>query len=253
MSRLFNSRIIKAVTTPILLCGIFLTQKETSNEVSSNFTKKELKIPSLLVQGYSYNANNPSEDRWVIHQDPQSDISIGCIFDGHGGWIVSEYLSKNILNIFQETIKKSNNDELLIEKNLINMFHILEQSYIDKIRSAYELGFGEVAKGGSCVLLAYKYNNNKLIIANLGDCRAVIGTQSSTSTDFYSTRITTDHNSREPLEAILMTQKHPNENDIIICKNKHACYVKGRLQLTRALGDLYLKSNEFNSPLPLQS
>ena len=34
----------------------------------------------------------------------------------------------------------------------------------------------------------------------------------------------------------------------MVCKNPHACYVKGRLQLTRALGDAYLKYPEFNAP-----
>ena len=43
---------------------------------------------------------------------------------------------------------------------------------------------------------------------------------------------------------------HPNEDNIVKCKptNPDACYVKGRLQPTRALGDLYLKYAEFNGP-----
>ena len=51
-----------------------------------------------------------------------------------------------------------------------------------------------------------------------------------------------------PLEQIYLKLLHPNEENIIVCKNPHACYVKGRLQLTRALGDLYLKYSSFNAP-----
>jgi pyruvate dehydrogenase phosphatase len=63
---------------------------------------------------------------------------------------------------------------------------------------------------------------------------------------FSSTRITRDHNAREPAELLLLQQNHPNEPNIVVCKNPHACYVKGRLQLTRSLGDAYLKHAEFN-------
>ena len=85
------------------------------------------------------------------------------------------------------------------------------------------------------------------IIANAGDCRAVLGTKSDKGDKYFTTRITMDHNCREPLEAYKLRKAHPNESNIIVCKNSHACYVKGRLQLTRALGDVYLKSPEFNA------
>ena len=38
------------------------------------------------------------------------------------------------------------------------------------------------------------------------------------------------------------------ENDIVVCKRVNtACYVKGKLQPTRAFGDLRLKHDEYNS------
>ena len=44
-----------------------------------------------------------------------------------------------------------------------------------------------------------------------------------------------------------LTHAHPGESDVIVCKRQGVCYVKGRLQPTRAFGDLYLKRNEFNA------
>ena len=46
-------------------------------------------------------------------------------------------------------------------------------------------------------------------------------------------------NAGEPFEQARLVKKFPGENDIVMCKN--ACYVKGRLQPTRSLGDFYLK------------
>ena len=88
---------------------------------------------------------------------------------------------------------------------------------------------------------------NHLIVSNLGDCRAVLGHEDGNQ--IKSLAITHDHNCRLPLEKFLLQQAHPNEKDIVICKSPHACYVKGRLQLTRALGDVYLKYPEFNQPV----
>ena len=36
-------------------------------------------------------------------------------------------------------------------------------------------GFGNVSSVGSCVLLALHYNHGKLVLANCGDCRAILG------------------------------------------------------------------------------
>ena len=47
-----------------------------------------------------------------------------------------------------------------------------------------------------------------------------------------------------------LRKEHPGENNAFVCKpnNPDACYVKGRLQLTRSIGDAYLKYHEFNAP-----
>lgn len=74
----------------------------------------------------------------------------------------------------------------------------------------------------------------------------MLGSHSSNTHATYATVINRDHNSRVPFEQEELRKAHPNEPDLILCKNPHACYVKGRLQLTRSLGDAYLKYAEFN-------
>lgn len=111
---------------------------------------------------------------------------------------------------------------------------------------------------GSCALLAVVQDND-LVVANSGDCIAVLGqvnpgymesdnSHDGTSTLILAHQINREHNARNSLESLLLHQIHPNETDVVKCKHPHACYVKGRLQLTRAFGDLYLKSDEFNAP-----
>lgn len=41
---------------------------------------------------------------------------------------------------------------------------------------------------------------------------------------------------------------HPHEEDIVRCKHKDSCYVKGVLQPTRSFGDFRLKHADFNDP-----
>ena len=65
---------------------------------------------------------------------------------------------------------------------------------------------------------------------------------------FEATPLSNDHNAREEREKKRLEREHPNEPDIVVCKHKDSCYVKGRLQPTRSFGDYYLKLEEFNGP-----
>jgi serine/threonine protein phosphatase PrpC len=90
----------------------------------------------------------------------------------------------------------------------------------------------------------------QLIIINCGDCRAVLGS-SLTNCDnklikdknnknnlIVATKLSRDHNARIGIEQQNLRWNHPGEDNEILyrCKNSHACYVRGRLQLTRSLG-----------------
>lgn len=51
-------------------------------------------------------------------------------------------------------------------------------------------------------------------------------------------------NAGEKFEQARLFKQFPSESDIVVCQG--ACYVKGRLQPTRSLGDFYLKYKEYN-------
>lgn len=195
--------------------------------------------------------------------------SVAAVFDGHGGWQVSDFVSKTLVDSILESIKNvSEKNEISIDRRISRAFQVMEADVVDKVRPAFNMGFGEVAKVGSCVLLAFK-KADRLVIANCGDCRAVLGTridqpattaETTTKTTaqnatkplpasqvkYVSTRINRDHNARVALEQLRLEQDHEGEPNLYRCKNPHACYVKGRLQLTRSIGDVYLKTADFN-------
>jgi pyruvate dehydrogenase phosphatase len=213
------------------------------------------------------------------------------VLDGHGGWQVSQFASKKLVPTVLSHLESGAGAAALgreqVAGRIIESFHALDQAYIESIRAAYERGFGEVAKVGSCVCLALVRGGavggapaqRELVVANAGDCRAVLGTFNSECTarvsssegraavvDGSSTgaaghgpkrlvgiQLTHDHNAREPHEQEVLCREHPAETlaQLVRCKSAAACYVKGRLQLTRSLGDLYLKSSEFNAPAGL--
>lgn len=180
---------------------------------------------------------------------------------GHGGWQVADFACSSFLGfLMPRIIHQPSGNEKAIVASLETAFAQVEAAYIDSIRNAYHLGFRDVGKVGACALIAMR-NGADLYVANCGDCRAVLGSalpsfegenaplgdsnRDRTGERVVSTRLSRDMNARTPLEALILRQAHPGEDDIIKCKNPHACYVKGRLQLTRALGDLYLKVRHY--------
>eukprot|EP01031_Cornospumella_fuschlensis_P027005 gene27005-32627_t len=225
---------------PVAATGSLLIPLLWSSQFNAHCDAKA-NNPGVRVGSYTYPANNPSEDRHIYGKFGKWKYS--GVFDGHGGWQVSELASRRLIEIVKSKLVESavkEDEEVKLDKLITASFQAMEDEILNQVRPAFKLGFGEVSKVGSCVLLAF-HQEKRLIIANCGDCRAVLGTAPE-----YGAILNRDHNCRVPLEQELLKAKHPNEPNLVVCKNPHACYVKGRLQLTRSLGDAYLKYSEFN-------
>jgi len=136
------------------------------------------------------------------------------------------------------------------------------------IRPAFDIGFGDVSRVGCCAVSAV-ITPKFVAIANAGDCRAVVGRHGAavehsevgahplstagtvaqaprSTTEWSAICLSEDHNCRHDGIQEELRAAHPGEDDIVVCRSSTSCYVKGRLQPTRALGDLYLKYSEFN-------
>ena len=188
----------------------------------------------------SYPANSPIEDRFVYGFIDK--IRIAAVFDGHGGWQVSEFLHRHIVQKVKEIKENTKSDWQVV---LAQAFDSLENELKDSVRGSYKLGFAKVASVGSCAIVALVLDNH-FIVANAGDCQAVLVTE--TSSGIQGQNICQVHSSNLKSEQERLAQEHPGEDDIVRCKSATACYVKGRLMPTRAFGDFHLKHTEFNNP-----
>ncbi|CAM9785929.1 unnamed protein product, partial [Ectocarpus fasciculatus] len=208
-----------------------------------------------LVVASTYNGNGPIEDRHDIRQSPRGDFFVS-VLDGHGGWQAAE-LARKRLNIAAQTELKTslagNPDQ--VKGAITQAFLRVEREYLYQVKAAFELGFGAVARTGACAIMAL-VRDNRLFVANAGDCRAVLGRRRPTrlvggwSTgvggDPEALALSNDHNAKEQAEQAKLKKLHPFEGDVFTCKRPASCYVKGRLQPTRSFGDAYLKYPEFN-------
>jgi serine/threonine protein phosphatase PrpC len=204
----------------IVVTSILLKTKSRNKDsryASCAFDKSS--IDSVQTQVFNsdacigtYPANDPCEDRNVFITN--SGFQIAAVFDGHGGWTVSEYASKNLvpnllLKLKNTALIDNDLDDSRMDKETIQSFNDIEQNYINSVRDMYQQGNGSVASVGSCVCLAIRIGN-RLTIANCGDCRAVLGSDISQSETvnskilprFVASRLSRDHNARIPLEVI---------------------------------------------------
>lgn len=98
---------------------------------------------------------------------------------------------------------------------------------------------------GSCALTAVVVDD-KLYVANAGDSKAVLLSQKEAK--LVPINMSTTFNAGKKDEQYRLKQEFPNEFDIFVCArgDPKACYVKGAIMPTRAIGDLRLKDRDFN-------
>ncbi|KAF0709585.1 Aste57867_5810 [Aphanomyces stellatus] len=192
----------------------------------------------------SYKANFPIEDRFFVHVD--GDAVFAAVLDGHGGWQVAEYAHDHLVDNAKAELAKfvehptADKTIVALQQAFLRTDYNLKQI----VAGAFELGFGQVNRVGACSMLAY-LKDNLLVVANAGDVRAVLGTIENDH--LVAVPMSNDHNAKLPVEMARLARDHPDEANIVVCKHPEACYVKGGLQPTRALGDFAFKDAAFNA------
>lgn len=194
----------------------------------------------------SYRANSPIEDRYEVVQDAETGEVFAIVLDGHGSWQVAEYAKNHLIQNVQSQLNQHSKDPK-VDESLKAGFLETDQQIMDQIRAAFKLGYGQVARTGSCALLAF-VQENAITVANAGDCRCVLGQVSSSGDEFTAVPLSNDHNAMSEIEQAKLIKEHPGEEDVFVCRHKRSCYVKSSLQPTRAFGDFCLKYAEFNGP-----
>lgn len=239
-------------TSPLIVSGVAVALYPYKTSAKSLFLSHEISSsycatnkPNTKAGSHTYPANFPTEDRYQFGEHP-SGWSYGAVFDGHGGWEVAEFAHQDLVSIILRklTSKKGALECTEIDSFIVTAYQEMEDQILTSFTELFNKGFLEASKIGSCSLVALR-KENQLIIANCGDCRAILGSKGADQS-ITAAIINRDHNCREPLEKLELVKAHPGEDNIVVCKSARACYVKGRLQLTRSLGDFYLKYPQFN-------
>ncbi|XP_022741909.1 probable protein phosphatase 2C 42 isoform X2 [Durio zibethinus] len=101
-----------------------------------------------------------------------------------------------------------------------------------------------MATVGTCCLVGVIYQKT-LFIANLGDSRAVLGKKDGNTGGMAAMQLSIEHNAN--IEAIRdeLKELHPNDPQIVVLK--HGVWrVKGIIQVSRSMGDVYMKHAWYN-------
>ncbi|CEG44906.1 protein phosphatase [Plasmopara halstedii] len=218
------------------------------------------KSRATRVSTASYKANFPIEDKYAMEMTSSGDVFV-AVLDGHGGWQVSEYARKTLIgnvqtelaNLYKSgTSEPAQGDEMFVSDDRVTAaiqraFGRTDRDLMTEVASAFKLGFGAVARCGSCACLAYVHDDT-LYVANAGDIRAVLGKSGKEDGVIGAEPLSNDQNAMVKSEQEKLVKEHPGETNVFTCRHPTSCYVKGALQPTRSLGDFALKHPEFNGP-----
>ena len=190
----------------------------------------------------------------TCHQIESVDGFFVGVYDGHGGWQMSQFASDRLHQELEKSLKAKRaigalSEEEVITGALLEAYDSVENEFLDVATRAYNLGFPNVSRVGSCALTAV-VSNNRVYAANAGDCKGVICKYNAKEKRFTCRKINQKFNANSKKEQSRLRAAFQNENDIVVCRRgqKDSCYVKNRLQPTRAFGDFRLKHPLFNNP-----
>ncbi|XP_022745810.1 probable protein phosphatase 2C 38 isoform X1 [Durio zibethinus] len=196
-------------------------------------------------------ANNLLEDHSQLESGPMSSVESGPhgtfvgIYDGHGGPEAARFINKHLFG----HIKTINGAEFTAENHgmsadVINKaFSATEEDFLTLVKKQW-LSNPQIASVGSCCLVGILCSG-LLYIANAGDSRVVLGRLEKAFKEVKAVQLSSEHNAsiesvREELRSL-----HPDDPQIVVLKHK-VWRVKGIIQISRSIGDAYLKKAEFN-------
>uniref|UniRef100_J3L8E7 protein-serine/threonine phosphatase n=1 Tax=Oryza brachyantha TaxID=4533 RepID=J3L8E7_ORYBR len=196
-------------------------------------------------------ANNLLEDASQVeaapllfhHHTPTSGTGGPCatfvgIYDGHGGPETARF----IVDHFFHNLKKFAMEHQTVSVDVIRKtYAATEEGFLNLVRKQWLIK--PLASVGSCCLVGI-INEGVLYVANTSDSRAVLGRIERGFRDVKAVQLSAEHASIESAREELR-QLHPDDPRIMVLKH-NVWRVKGLIQVSRTLGDAYLKSTEFN-------
>ncbi|XP_022742739.1 probable protein phosphatase 2C 68 [Durio zibethinus] len=182
-------------------------------------------------------ANEIIEDHSQV--ETGKDATFVGVYDGHGGPDASRFISDHL---FQNLIRLAQANGTISEDILRSAFSATEDGFLTLVRRTCGIK-PLIAAIGSCCLVGVIWRGT-LYVANLGDSRAVIG-YLGRSNKIVAEQLTRDHNASMEEVRQELRSLHPDDSHIVVMK--HGVWrIKGIIQVSRSIGDAYLKRPEFS-------
>ncbi|XP_006362221.1 probable protein phosphatase 2C 43 [Solanum tuberosum] len=182
-------------------------------------------------------ANQVCEDYGHVEQGREGTF-VG-VYDGHGDHDASRFacdnLSRHLITLAQE---KGTIDEEVLN----NAFAATEDGFLSIVKREFHILDPAIASTGCCCLVGVIWERT-LYVANLGDCRAVLG-HIGRFNRIFAEQLTNDHNVRIKEVRDELRTLHPDDPNIV-SRVGRTWRVKGIIKVTRAIGDASLKKPEF--------
>ncbi|KAK7357883.1 hypothetical protein VNO80_17180 [Phaseolus coccineus] len=191
-------------------------------------------------------ANNLLEDQSQIESGSLSSNESGPygtfigIYDGHGGPETSRFINDHLFH----HLKKFTSEQQSMSVDVIRKaFQATEEGFMSVVANQWSMS-PQIAAVGSCCLVGVICNGS-LYIANLGDSRAVLGRAVKATGEVLAMQLSAEHNAsiesiRQELHSL-----HPDDPNIVVLKH-NVWRVRGLIQVSKSIGDVYLKKAEFN-------
>ncbi|GMH02943.1 hypothetical protein Nepgr_004782 [Nepenthes gracilis] len=191
-------------------------------------------------------ANNLLEDESQIESGSLSTLDSGPfgtfvgVYDGHGGPETSRYINNHL---FSHLRRFASEHQCMSVDVIRKAVQATEEGFFSVVSKQWPLN-PQIAAVGSCCLIGVICSGT-LYIANLGDSRAVLGRLVRATGEVLSIQLSAEHNVciesvRQELQSL-----HPDDSQIVVLKH-NIWRVKGLIQVSRSIGDVYLKKAEYN-------
>lgn len=210
--------------------------KDLGRHATGEFSMAVVQANSLMEDGSQIESGPLSSDRSKVGL---RGTFVG-VYDGHGGPETSRYVGENLFH----HIKRFTSEQRGMSKEVIHKaFLATEEGFLSVVRKQFLIK-PQLAAVGSCCLVGVICGGT-LYIANAGDSRAVLGRFERGISEVNAVQLSTEHNACHETVRDELRSLHPDDSKIVVLKH-HVWRVKGIIQVSRAIGDAYLKLTEFN-------